>query len=190
MTIDGEDRTLVERAQSNPQQFGAIFDKYFTPILNFIYRRTGDRQLANDLCSETFLKAFLNITRYRWQGTGLSSWLYRIANNEVNQHFRKNSIRGRIFLLFKLHEQTLYDHFRWQSPIEEKEELDTTYERYQHILVCIKQLSLKYQEVLALRYFENKSIKEIADILGKNEGTIKSLLSRGVDKLKTFYHAT
>src|SRR5689334_17164758 len=152
MTLADEDQLLVQRAQNNPLEFGAIFDKYFTPILNFIYHRTGDRQLANDLCSETFLKAYLNIRKFSWKGTGLSPWLYRIANNEINQHFRKRSISGRILHLFRLNEQTLRDNLEWKTPIEQKEEQAAGYNRYNDILICMKQLSLKYQEVLALRY--------------------------------------
>lgn len=189
MTPD-EDKILIERAQSNPGEFGVIFDKYFTPILNFIYHRTGDSSLASDLCSETFLKAFLNIHKFRWKGMGLSAWLYRIANNEINQHFRRHSAMGRILQLFKLHEQTLRDNIGWQSSMEQKEEQATKYGQYSRILISMKQLSLKYQEVLALRYFEGKSIKEIAEILGKSEGTVKSLISRGLDKLKTLCNAT
>jgi RNA polymerase sigma-70 factor (ECF subfamily) len=185
-----EDQKLVERAQNNPNEFGVIFDKYFTAILNFIYRRTGDSQLANDLCSETFLKAFLNIHRFKWKGTGLSAWLYRIANNEINQHFRKRTMIGKVLHILKLREQTLRDNVQWQSPIEQKEEETEQHNKYSQILAGLKQLPLKYQEVLALRYFENKSIKEIAEILGKSEGTVKSLLSRGTDKLKKLCHAT
>lgn len=189
-TPEKDDRHLIEQAQLNRDNFAAIFDKYFSTIHNFIYHRTGNKQLAGDLCSDAFLKAYLHLDNFKWKGIGLSSWLFRIANNEINQHFRRQTITGKIFRLFQLHEQTFQDNFQFKSKLEQTEDKNELDEKFKFVLLCLKKLPIKYQEVLSLRYFEEKSIKEIADILQKNEGTVKSLLSRGLRQLKELCHAT
>jgi len=185
-----DDKKLVERAQADSRAFGDIFEKYFTQILNFIYHRTRNKQLAHDLCSETFLKAFLNIHKFKWKGIDLSSWLYRIANNEINQHFRKNNIFLKVKKMFLLQEQSLQNIALWQSQSEIQQEQSEEFENFNKVVSCMSMLPLKYQEVLVFRYFEQKSLKEISAILNKKEGTVKSLLSRGIVKLKLKYYAT
>ena len=111
--------------------------------------------------------------------------MFRIAGNEINYYFRRNRYDVRYFS--ELIEEYGLDWIDSQTASAEKKAALQQMENYQDFQLIqskMKLLQVKYQEVIALRYFEDKSIKEICEILGKKEGTIKSLLSRGLEKLR------
>ncbi len=181
------EKELVERAKGDPLAFALLFDKYYQVILSYAFHRTLDLELAQDITSETFLKAFNSLNRFTWREISFGAWLYRIATNELNMYFRNG--RYKPVSLNYLQNQFGFDAIDFstteseQSRKQSREKID---EDFIFLQSKIKDLPIKYQEVLALRYFEHKSLKEIAAILEKKEGTIKSLLSRGIDKLKEF----
>ncbi len=181
------EKELVEKSKEDPQAFAILFDKYYETILSYAYHRILDRELAKDITSETFLKAFNAVNRFTWREISFGAWLYRIATNELNMYFRKG--RYKPVSLNYLENQFGFDAIDFSTTVSEhnkresKEQMD---EDFLFLQSKIKDLPIKYQEVLTLRYFELKSIKEIAVILDKKEGTVKSLLSRGIDRLKEF----
>ena len=181
MTL-GQERELLERIRSDRQEFGTLFDHYYKPIFGYLYRRTGAYDLSKDMAAETFLKAFLNIDQFVWKGVPLSSWLYRIATNEANQFFRKKKYRAvTMESLVDLDLAKLIGNDEERIILERELEEHGDFIKVQQALT---NLDVRYQEVIALRYFENRDNREIGMILGKPEGTIKSLLSRGLEKLR------
>ncbi|MFN0275923.1 MAG: RNA polymerase sigma factor [Chitinophagales bacterium] len=183
MTLD-EERQLIQKIKTDPQCFGIVFDHYYKPIFNYIFRRITDYDISRDIASETFLKAFLNINSFTWKGISISSWLYRIATNEINYYFRKKKYTSSLENLLT---NTDFDFFDSGKYLNERQLLEKELELHNEFLKvrkCVAELDIKYQEVIALRYFEKKSIKEVAAILDKKEGTVKSLLSRGTEMLK------
>lgn len=180
-----EEKQLLQQIQKDPEKFGVIFDAWYKPIFNYIVRRVADYDISKDIAAECFLKAFLNIQSFTWKGISLSSWLYRIATNEINYYYRQN--KKYITSLNQLLQDGGTDVTDQSEYLNEKQLLEKELERhneYKRVQQSLIQLDIKYQEVLSLRYFEKKSILEMADILNKNEGTIKSLLSRGTAKLR------
>jgi RNA polymerase sigma factor (sigma-70 family) len=180
-----QEKELITRAQNNPEAFGKIFDMYYRPILGYTVRRTANIEIARDITSEVFLKAFKNIHSFRWRGVSISSWLYRIASNEIISYFRKNKYHPDS--LDELYEVAGFDPAEQKELQEEiiqaEEELERNKE-FIKIQKVLTSLPTHYQEVIALRYFESKTIKEISAILNKKEGTVKSLLSRGIILLR------
>ena len=179
------EKFLLEEIKKDSTKFGLVFDTYYTSIFGYIFRRVGDYDTSRDIASETFLKAFLNINNFKWKGISISFWLYRIANNEMMQFYRKQKYAPRS--LDFIIETNGWDIIDAKTTEEEKSRLESEMSRHKDFLSIqkkIKDLSIIYQEVIALRYFEQKSINEISEILEKNEGTVKSLLSRGIEKLK------
>jgi RNA polymerase sigma-70 factor (ECF subfamily) len=181
----GEERELVRQAQKAPEAFARLYDHYYPRIFGYVLRRSANLEAAQDITSETFLKALGKLWQFRWRNVSFSSWLYRIATNEVNQYFRKVEYRKSVSL-----EELQAQGFEPVSPhdpeselMEAQEELEQ-HQDFLEIQAKIVELPAKYQEVITLRFFEKKQIKEIADILGKREGTIKSLLHRAVEKLR------
>jgi len=174
------DKELVARAKKDPQAFGQIYDQYYSQIFGYILKRTANLEAAKDITSETFFKALKKLWQFRWQNVPFSSWLYRIAGNEIVNYYRKN---GR---------QTVALDEIAEPPgacdlSEEMIEAEDELQRHQDFLAIQKKittLSVKYQEVITLRFLEKKKIKDICQILKKKEGTVKSLLSRGLEKLR------
>jgi len=180
-----EERELVRQAQKAPDAFATLYDHYYPRIFGYVLRRSANLEAAQDITSETFLKALAKLWQFRWRNVSFSSWLYRIATNEVNQYFRKVEYKRSVSL-----EELQTQGFEPISPHDpERETMEAQEELKQHqdfleIQARIVHLPAKYQEVITLRFFEKKQIKEIAEILGKREGTIKSLLHRAVEKLR------
>ncbi len=180
-----EEKELLDKIKSNPKEFAILFDLHYKKIFGYIFRRLADYDSSRDIAAETFLKAFLKIHSFQWTGISIASWLYRIASNEVNQYYRKKKYSPQsLNELIETHYVDFANHQTWE---EEKQALEKELKEHRDFLQIqqeLKKLDTKYQEVIALRYFENKSIREISEITGKNEGTIKSLLSRGIDQLR------
>jgi len=176
---------LIEQCRTDPTAFGEVFDHWYKPVFGYIMRRTGDYDLSRDIAAETFLKAFLKIGGFRWRGISLSAWLYRIANNELNMYYRSSKYQPQS--LQQLLENPQMEKLLHQGADDERELLENelkAHNDYNLIRVNLLKLDIKYQEVIALRYFEQKTNGEISQILDKNEGTVKSLLSRGLEKLR------
>ena len=174
---------LLNKIKENPVYFSEIFKLYYKPIFGYILRRTGNFDDTADITADIFLKAFTHIRNFSYRGISIKVWLYRIASNEMNQYFRHNQKRNFIFERVKFDDQELFKNYLQHD----KEELEAELHRhglFLSVLSALKSLPVKYQEVISLRYFEGKNNKEIAEILNINEGTLKSLLSRGLEKLR------
>ena len=175
---------LIKEVKNIPERFEIIYLQHYKTIFNYCYRRTRNFDASKDITSETFLKAFLKFHTYKWKGIPIINWLYRISTNEINLFYRSKKYNP--ILLYETYGDnplsTAYKHL-----IEEKYNAEFELEKHlQFIKVqkALKELSLKYQEVISLKYFEKLKIKEISIILNKKDGTIKSLLSRGILYLK------
>ena len=180
-----EEKELVRQAQKAPDAFAKLYDHYYPKIFGYVLRRTVNLEAAQDITSETFVKALRKLWQFRWRNVSFSAWLYKIATNEINQYFRQAEYR-KSASLEELQEQgfePMSPHDPESELVEAQEKLKQ-YEDFLEVQEKIVQLPAKYQEVITLRFFEQKQIKEIAEILGKREGTIKSLLHRAVEKLR------
>jgi RNA polymerase sigma-70 factor, ECF subfamily len=178
-----EEKEFLDSIQQNPQQFGKVYDLYYKKIFGYAFRRTGNYHTARDVCAETFLKAFLHIKDFKWQNIPISAWLYKIATNEINQYFRRKKYEPEALKRIQ--------NFNWEkaTTIDEGKNIIESQlkanDDFLQVQKHLKTLDIKYQEVIALRFFEDKTIPEISVVLDKPEGTIKSLLSRGLEKLRT-----
>ena len=180
----GKEKELIEQARADARVFGIIYEEYYPVIFRYALKRVGNVKIAEDMTSETFFKALRSLWRFKWQDVTFSAWLYKIATNEINGYYRRG--KGKTLSLELLEE----DGFDPPAQVDIEGELDEAeaeLQRHEDFLAVQQQLErlpVKYQEVIALRFFENKKINEVAEILGKREGTVKSLLSRGLDMLR------
>ena len=177
-----EEKELVEKARRNPEAFGKIYDQYYSPIFGYVLKRVANIEIAQDITSEVFFKALKNLGRFRWQNISISFWLYRIATNQITDYFRKD--KHRMFSMEEISDQITNSNPSVEAEVLEAEEELKRHEDFLILHESICKLPVKYQEAIALRYFESKPIKEIAEILGRREGTIKSWLHRGLEKLR------
>jgi RNA polymerase sigma-70 factor (ECF subfamily) len=147
--------------------------------------RVGDSQASQDIASIVFFKVWYGLPKFEWRGVPFSAWLYRIASNEVNTYFRQKKYHP--VSLDALFEETGFEMPSEHDIVNDQiefEDAQALYEDYKLVQSLLRELPLKYQEILALRFFEKKPIKDIADITGKNVNTVKSLLKRGTAKLQ------
>ncbi len=172
LTTENEKR-LIEQAKKDPSAFEPLYDFYFDKIFVFVLRRVGNREITSDIVSQVFLKALTNIRGYHFQGFRLSAWLYKIALNEVRFHYRKSS-RNKEFYV---------DNDVIQN-VEEQIEESFDEDLIEMISEVLKTLGEDAVHLIELRFFEQKSFKEIAFILGIEEGAAKVRTYRLLDKLK------
>ncbi len=140
-----KEQDLIEKSKKNPRAFGEIYEQYFDQIYNYILRQTGDDELAGDLCSQTFVNALNNLPRYEFRGFPFSAWLYKIAGNEVNKHYRKH--KGKI--IFSIEELKVRELIE-QTNDDWDEELITRLIQY------MNELPTEMVQVLELRFFEEQ----------------------------------
>lgn len=176
---------LLKEIRDDPQKYGEIYEAYYKRIFGYAFRRTTNYDAARDIAAETFLKAYAGIGAFTWRNISVLHWLYRIATNELNKYFN-----GRAYVpesLERIREEYGFDITDYANAESEKillEEEIARHAEFKRIHECVRTLDTKYQDVITLRFYEQKSIKEIAIILGKGEGTVKSLLSRGLDRIR------
>jgi RNA polymerase sigma-70 factor (ECF subfamily) len=170
----GDDRLLVEAAQADRAKFDALYELHFELVYFFIVSRVHDRATAEDLTSEVFHKAFANLSSYEWRDTPFTSWLYRIASNAIaDQYKRANRERHG-------DDDTLAPPAR--ASISSRE-MDFV-ERHTFLFSLVEKLPEIQRRVVRERFIEERSIKEIAERLGKTEGAVKQLQFRALQSLR------
>jgi RNA polymerase sigma-70 factor (ECF subfamily) len=181
MSFSGQSEAdLVKRAQHNREAFGELYEIHYQRIFNYALKRTASVQLSLDITSVTFLKAMNQIGKYHWRDIPFVAWLYRIASNEINDHYRREGKRS--ISIDQIAE--LADDSDYADEVNQAEEELNKHEEFLLLHKKLAELPAMYQEVIVLKFFEKKKIKDMVQILGKKEGTIKSLLHRGIEKLR------
>lgn len=183
-----EEKDLIEQAKDDPLAFGKLYDVYYPKILRYILHRLGNIQEAQDITSEVFYKVMKGLRKFEWRNISFSSWVYKIATNEITNHYRKKKHSFfSLDILFEKHHFELPDRTNIEQDFIAVEEALANHQDFLLIQELLQELPLNYQEVLSLRFFEKKKIQEIGEITGKNTNTIKSLLSRGIQKLQVAF---
>jgi RNA polymerase sigma-70 factor (ECF subfamily) len=173
------DQELVARALQDKNEFAAIVERYQAAIRRYIIRLgcINDDD-ADDLLQDIFLKVYVNLNDYE-QDLKFSSWLYRIAHNEVKSFFRKK--RTRPALINSEDKELLLENMSYDTHIrDESQRANYTV----LIAKAIAQLTPAQREALILKFFEEKSYNEISDIMKIPMGTVATLIGRGKKKLK------
>lgn len=164
----------IQQAQQNPAHFRVLYERYYEPIFRFVFKRTLEEALSADLTAQVFLKALQNLTKYSYKGVPFSAWLFRIASNEIAQHFRKSK-KQRVVALEENNVQELEDEY------EDKAELELNMEVLKHVIQDLKPPEVL---LLELRFFEKRPFKEVADILEITENNAKVKIYRLLQKMK------
>ena len=179
-----DEQELVEQAKTDYQAFGIIYDKYYTSIYRYTMHRVADRPLACDLTSQTFFKVLKNLNRFQWQDVPFSSWLYRIAHNEIISYYRKKKPYRFIPIEPLLPFLGTSESSNPENKVIADEERTLLNADFKKLHKAISKLSQTEQSIITLRFFEKKKMKIIAEILDLPEGTVKSRLNRSLKKLK------
>jgi RNA polymerase sigma-70 factor, ECF subfamily len=171
-------RLVFQHLAGDPQAFGTLVDRYQTRLLNFINRTIGDRERAEDLVQEVFIRVFRHLHRFD-QTKKFSTWIYTIASNLAKNELRNRS-RNPLVLFQTIKKHWEADHRPLQFEDATARPDDLYRKRYLKEAVdqCVSQLPTHHRAVFVLRELEGKSYAEIADITGCNLGTVKSRLNR------------
>ncbi len=170
-----QEQKLVEDAKKNPEKFGVLYDKYFDQIYRYVYRRVSDKDTVYDLVSQTFYDALTHLPGYEWRGFPFASWLYKIAHNNVLKWYREKSKMQTVQLEegFQIPDKHA-DHVRDAKDKESRDEV-------QNIL---SQLEPEEREIIRLKFFEEASNIEIAEIMGLSANHIGVKVFRALKKVK------
>jgi RNA polymerase sigma-70 factor, ECF subfamily len=170
---------IIEEARKDPGRFGILYEKYYRQIFVFVFRRTGDEDIAGDIVSDAFLKAMVALPKFEFKGVPFSAWLFRIALNEVNMYYRRSS-RERVISL---------DQTNIKEMIAEAGEKETE-ENRQLVMRLLSSLTPEEMQMMELRFFEKRPFAEVAEILGITENNAKVRTYRIIDKLKKLLDKT
>lgn len=166
---------IIALAKKDQAYFGVLYETYFHAIFRFTFKRLGgDEDVASDLTQLTFIKAMMNLNRYEDRGFPFKSWLYRIAQNEVTMHFRAQQ-RSKLVSIEKRHVADICHEAQISGymSLEDQEKLiDLLNEMEQEVL-----------DLIELRFFQQFSFKEIADIYNISEANAKMRVYRILERL-------
>jgi RNA polymerase sigma-70 factor (ECF subfamily) len=164
--------TLAQRGDA--EAFADIYDAYVDAVFRYVLYRVGSRPLAEDITSETFLRAWRRIGSFTWQGRDIGAWFVTIARNLVTDHVKSSRFR------LEVSTADMLDADRADDGIE-----DTVVARIRDaaLIDALRRLKPEQQECLVLRFLQELSVAETAAVMGRSEGAIKQLQLRAVRAL-------
>lgn len=174
-SVDHDDVQEMEAAKTDPQAFGALYERFVGRIYNYVYYRVGNRHDAEDLTARTFERALANVAGFEARGVPISAWFYRIAHNLVANFHRDRSRRQTIPL-----ESLVSQRADVEAPATAAERN----ERSRALLQAIRRLPDDRQQLVLLKFNEHLSNAEIGQVMGKTESAVKSLYHRTLIALR------
>lgn len=165
--LDGDERA-----------FGDLVKRYDGRLVNFVYRTIGDRERAQDLVQETFVRVYRHAARFD-QTKKVSTWVYTIAGNLAKNELRNRS-RNPLVLFQSIKQNWDADHrpLEWEDTHYKPDDLYRKRFLREKVEAAVQELPEHHRIVFVLRELEGKTYEEIADITGCNLGTVKSRLNR------------
>jgi RNA polymerase sigma-70 factor (ECF subfamily) len=170
-----EDIVLIEESKKEIKNFEGLYRRHYVAVYRFVDSKVADNDTVKDIVSQVFIKAMLNIKQFKNRGIPFHNWLFKIALNEINMHYRKQNITESYYV----HCSIDNDFF-----IETNIYSDSITDPY---VVLEKLLSIlpKFEiDLLIMKYFEKRPYSEIANILNVSEGVLKVRVHRIIQKLK------
>ena len=164
---DADERDLIEAAQRNPSYFTGLYEANFDRVYAFVARRVPNREEAEDVTAEVFHQALVGLAGFEWRGTRFAAWLIGIASHLIARRWQRAA--GHV-----------------EVPPEELESIavsDQT-ERQALLAQLVDRLPEDQRHVIRSRFVDQRSIREIAQELGRSEGAIKQLQFRAIESLR------
>lgn len=169
---EADDRFLVEAAQKDPARFAELYENNFARVYAYVVRRVGDRAETEDLTSEVFHHALANLQKFEWRGIPFAAWLFRIAANLISDRWQRSN-----------REQLMDEPEQIESAPAKNQDSEEV-ERRATLFRLVDTLPPEQRRVVALRFVEQKSIKEVALEIRKTEGAVKQLQFRALTTLR------
>jgi RNA polymerase sigma-70 factor (ECF subfamily) len=166
MSEENDERTQVEAAQRDPSRFAELYEQNFYRVYAFVVRRVGDRHQAEDLTADVFREALAGIRKFEWRGLPFAAWLMGIASRVIADHWKTSGRES-------------------GNPLKEAEAtVPADAEDSTLLFQLVDRLPEAQFRVIHMRFVEQKSIREIAQELGRSEGAVKQLQLRAIESLR------
>jgi RNA polymerase sigma-70 factor (ECF subfamily) len=166
MAQNTDDRLRIEAAQRDPSRFGDLYEENFYRVYAYVARRVGDRHQAEDLTADVFREALAGIGKFEWRGVPFAAWLLRIASRVIADYFNRSGREA-------------------GNPVAKPEHSSTDeVERSAMLFQLVERLPEAQFRVIHMRFVEQKSMREIAQELGRSEGAVKQLQLRAIENLR------
>jgi RNA polymerase sigma-70 factor (ECF subfamily) len=163
---------LLTRARAHDAgALAELYDHFAPAIYAYIYRRVGERRLAEDLTGDVFVQALSTLRTERFAHTSLPAWLYRIAHNRVIDHYRRER-------------QVAVPLEEWMPALDDVPESAARRRTQAWLQHALRRLSDDQQEVLVLRFGQGMRAAETARVLGKSEAAVRALQHRALAALR------
>ena len=167
---ESDERLLIEAAQNDPSRFAELYEQNFHRVYAYIASRVRDRAETQDLTAHVFHQALANLGKFKWKGSPFAAWLYRIAANAIVDHAKRKQRESS--------EQPAPD-----AELSSAVDLESV-ERRARLFSAVDKLPADQRTVIVMRFADEKSIREIAETLGRSEGAVKQLQFRGLENLR------
>ena len=172
----------MTQSKSDPGAFTRLYLRHYDAIFRYCAHRLFERTTAEDITSEVFLKMVENFQTFDGNEKQFRNWLYRIATNAINEHIRKTTRRSAILTWV-----------RWGSSknsVDEGTAADESQGNQAVIKKALLTLKPEEQAIVTMRFFENMKTEEIAEVVGTSASTVRSQLSRAIEKLRKHISST
>ncbi|HSD46338.1 MAG TPA: RNA polymerase sigma factor [Pyrinomonadaceae bacterium] len=166
---ESDERLLIEAAQNDPSRFAELYEQNFHRVYAYIALRVRDRAETQDLTAHVFHQALANLGKFKWKGSPFAAWLYRIAANAIVDQAKR-----------KQREASDQPPDAELSSAVDLEDI----ERRARLFSAVDKLPADQRTVIVMRFADEKSIREIAETLGRSEGAVKQLQFRGLENLR------
>ena len=169
-----QEEGLARRAQQGDNEaFAQLYEEHFDKIYRYVMLRIGDKVEAEDMTQQVFVKALQAISSFRWKGIPFSAWLFRITHNQVVDYLRKKKKR----VTEPLNESLASNNSNPQLIAEQNLDIE-------RLLQATKKLTEAQREVISLRFTSELSVAQVAEVMGKSQGTVKALQHSAIVALR------
>lgn len=164
---DAHERQLIEAAQRDPNRFGELYESNFDRVYAFVARRVPSREEAEDLTAEVFHQALASLAKFEWQRTPFAAWLLGIASHLIAHRWQRAARQSEV-----------------SSDALESVGVPEETERQAMFAQLVNRLPDDQRHVIRRRFLDQRSIRDIAQELGRSEGAIKQLQFRAIENLR------
>lgn len=172
-----DERDLVERARTDADAFAELYRRYVDQIHEFAYRRTGSREVAEDVTAATFERALRALDRFRWGAGGFAPWIYRIAANELADHFRRLGRRRGD------RARRAADRIQDAVAVDDVDLVDGAHDAAA-VRAALGDINPRYQRALTLRYLADLEPADAARAMGVTSSLMAVLVHRATAALR------
>jgi RNA polymerase sigma-70 factor (ECF subfamily) len=175
MPLPNSPETVVRAQNGDREALGALYDEYHAGVFRFLWARVGERQVAEDLTGDVFLRMLNSLPQYRpMGGIPFQAWLYGIARHRLVDYYRQDKNRATTSLE--------------AAPLAADDELGASAERHltlETVMQALTGLEPAQREVIGLRFINGLSLRETAQAMGRSEGAVKALQHRALAAVRS-----